>query len=645
MRGENMKQSADLRRLLESIDRKSYPAYKSAQGIYAFESYTLSIDHVQGDPFASPSKVSITVPHARAGYPGAYFDTPWKKTALEDYLVRQFGREIAQFNFKAKGSGKSGLIAISSPGPEILSRTACEITKAGITARFEVGFPAFGRTINSGELIKILFEFLPRCVKSVFFHASRNPKEVKAVAELAEDQQFIREELKRRSLVAFVADGAVLPRESGVSSRPMKGGVAFSSPESLRVEMELPHRGRITGMGIKEGITLIVGGGYHGKSTLLKALELGVYNHVAGDGREYVITDDTALKLRAEDGRSINNVDISLFINDLPNKKDTRRFSTPDASGSTSQAAGVVEGWEAGSRVFLIDEDTSATNFMLRDELMQHIISRDKEPITPFIERARDLFVKAGISTVLVAGSSGAYFYIADTIIQMDCYVPLDITEKTKKACAEYGEDPTKAAPGFSLPAPGRKLAVAAGKSMASSAGRQSAESRGGYVAADGDEDEGFGGNGRGGYGSGGRGGHGDGGRGGYGRGGRDSDSDGGRDSYGRGGDRSGRGRDERIKTKTYGKDSLQVGKEQVDLRFVEQLIHGEQTAALAQMVRYCLEKQLFPRYSVTEIVRLLTSEINRGGLPAISDSSYAAMGLCMPREQEIFACLNRYRG
>ncbi|WP_368274713.1 ABC-ATPase domain-containing protein [Enterocloster lavalensis] len=702
-----MKQSADLRRLLESIDRKSYPAYKSAQGIYAFESYTLSIDHVQGDPFASPSKVSITVPHARAGYPGAYFDTPWKKTALEDYLVRQFGREIAQFNFKAKGSGKSGLIAISSPGPEILSRTACEITKTGITARFEVGFPAFGRTINSGELIKILFEFLPRCVKSVFFHASRNPKEVKAVAELAEDQQFIREELKRRGLVAFVADGAVLPRESGVSSRPMKGGVAFSSPESLRVEMELPHRGRITGMGIKEGITLIVGGGYHGKSTLLKALELGVYNHVAGDGREYVITDDTALKLRAEDGRSINNVDISLFINDLPNKKDTRRFSTPDASGSTSQAAGVIEGWEAGSRVFLIDEDTSATNFMLRDELMQHIISRDKEPITPFIERARDLFVKAGISTVLVAGSSGAYFYIADTIIQMDCYVPLDITEKTKKACAEYGEDPTKAAPGFSLPAPGRKLAVsAAGKNMASSAGRQSAESRGGYEAADGDEDEGFGGNGRGGdrdgdggngrgsygdggrggYGNGGRGGYGDSGRGGYGNGGRGGDSNrggdgdsgrggygnggrggygdsgrggygnGGRGGYGdsgrggygnsgRGGDRGGRGRDERIKTKTYGKDSLQVGKEQVDLRFVEQLVHGEQTAALAQMVRYCLEKQLFPRYSVTEIVKLLTSEINRGGLPAISDSSYAAMGLCMPREQEIFACLNRYRG
>ena len=630
MRGKlEMKQAADLRRLLESIDRKSYPAYKSAQGQYGFEGYTLSIDHVQGDPFASPSKVSITVPHAKAGYPQASYDTPWKKTALEDYLVRQFGREIAQFNFKAKGSGKSGLIAISNPGPEILSRTACEITGSGITARFEVGFPAFGRTINSGELIKILFEFLPRCVRGVFFYASRNPREVKAVAQLAEDQQFIREELKRRHLVAFVADGAVLPRESGVSSRPMKGGVAFSSPDSLRVELELPNKGKITGMGLKEGITLIVGGGYHGKSTLLKALELGVYNHVSGDGREYVITDDTALKLRAEDGRSINNVDISLFINDLPNKKDTHRFSTPDASGSTSQAAGVIEGWEAGSRVFLIDEDTSATNFMLRDELMQHIISRDKEPITPFIERARDLFEKAGISTVMVAGSSGAYFYIADTIIQMDCYEPFDITEKTKEACTRYGEDPTRTAPGFALPKEDRRLAAAGnakGASMA--AGRSDGRMRSGYGSAGGD-------NGSAGAGHGGRNGSDDFGRGGHG-GRRDADG------YGRGGRG---GRDERIKTKTYGKDSLQVGKEQVDLRFVEQLVHGEQTAALAQMVRYCLEKQLFSRMTVKQIVHTLNEEIRRGGLAAISDSSYAAMGLCMPREQEIFACLNRYRG
>lgn len=139
--------------------------------------------------------------------------------------------------------------------------------------------------------------------------------------QLAEDQEFIRHELSCRNLCAFVADGAILPRESGISSRPMKDSIPFNSPESLRISMELPHQGTITGMGIPKGITLIVGGGYHGKSTLLNALELGVYNHIPGDGREYVITDNTAVKLRSEEGRFIKDVDISLFINDLPNKK------------------------------------------------------------------------------------------------------------------------------------------------------------------------------------------------------------------------------------------------------------------------------------------------------------------------------------
>ena len=617
-----MKSSEDLRRLLESIDRRSYPAYKSAQGSYDFSDYTLSIDHVQGDPFASPSKLSILVPHARAGYPAAFFDKVYKKRALEDYLVRQFHQEIARFNFKAKGSGKSGLIAISHPGPEILTRTACQITQKGIIARFEVGFPANGRTINSGELIKILFDFLPRCARQVFFFKNRPAGEVQAVADLAEDQYFIRQELKRLGLVSFVADGSILPRESGVSSRPMKGGVAFTSPASLQVTLNLPHKGTLTGMGIRQGITLIVGGGYHGKSTLLKALETGVYDHIAGDGREYVITDATAMKLRAEDGRSVRNVDISMFINDLPNKKDTKRFSTEDASGSTSQAAAVVEGIESGSRVFLIDEDTSATNFMVRDDLMQKIISRSQEPITPFIERARDLYEKAGISTIMVAGSSGAYFYIADTIIQMDCYVPRDITASTKAFCESYGAEPIGRAPNFTLPAAGRKLSSGrTGRTAAQSAGGRGFEARGQSLEARGQSFDGrsFGG-----------------------RGGAGRDAEGGRSAdAGRGGRR-----DDRIKTKTFGKDSLQVGKETVDLRFVEQLIDSEQTNALSQMLRFCVEKQYFERYSLTEAVSMVVKEMTAGGgLPAISDSSYAAMGLAMPRVQEIYCCFNRYRG
>lgn len=435
-----MQSSTDLRSLLNRIDHRGYPAYKDTKGMYQFPGYVLSIDHVQGDPFASPSKVSVRVSGKVAGFPRELYKDRHQRAALQDELTRQFGRRAEQFAFKAKGSGKSGLISVSRCHQEVLERTACQMDPGtgDLILRMEIGFPANGRTINARELEKILFDFVPECVKSSLFYKNMDAKRLRSIIDLAEDQQYIREKLPEMGLCAFVADGSILPRESGISPRPMKGGVKFKSPKELEVTLDLPHRGKITGMGIRKGITLIVGGGYHGKSTLLKALELGVYNHIAGDGREYVITDDTAMKIRAEDGRSIQKTDISMFINDLPNGKDTIGFRTEDASGSTSQAANVVESIEAGTSLLLIDEDTSATNFMIRDELMQRVIHRDMEPITPFIERIRELYDDYGISTVIVAGSSGAYFHIADSIIQMDRYVPKDITEYAKKAAEDF---------------------------------------------------------------------------------------------------------------------------------------------------------------------------------------------------------------
>ena len=435
-----MQSSTDLRSLLNRVDHRGYPAYKDTRGTYQFPGYVLSIDHVQGDPFASPSKVSVHVKGKTAAFPQELYREAHQRIALQDELTRQFGRRAEQFAFKAKGSGKSGLISVSRCGQEVLERTACRIdpSSGDIILRMEIGFPANGRTINARELEKILFDFVPECVKHALLYKNVDAKRLRSIIDLAEDQHYIREMLPKRGLCAFVADGSILPRESGISPRPMKGGVKFRSPKELEVTMELPHRGKITGMGIRKGITLIVGGGYHGKSTLLKALELGVYDHIAGDGREYVITDHTAMKIRAEDGRSIRKTDISMFINDLPNGRDTVGFCTEDASGSTSQAANVVESIEAGASLLLIDEDTSATNFMIRDELMQRVIHRDMEPITPFIERIRELYEDYGISTVIVAGSSGAYFHIADTIIQMDRYVPKDITEYAKKEAESY---------------------------------------------------------------------------------------------------------------------------------------------------------------------------------------------------------------
>lgn len=570
----------DLQSQLKTIDHKSYPLYKSLRGSYQFPKYILSIDHVQGDPFAAPSDVRVTVDAKAAGFPAFAMKDKLTRTALADELLRNFAAKVNQFNFKAKGSGKSGLISVTHCGQEVLRRTACEISEKEITARFAVGFPANGRTINAKELEKILFEYLPQCVEQSFYYKNLNAQKVKEVVELAEDQQAIREKLPELGLAAFVADDSVLPRESGISSKPMKQSVKFVSPETLRVTLELPHHGKVTGMGIPKGITLIVGGGYHGKSTLLNALELGVYNHIAGDGREYVIADETAQKLRSEDGRFIKNVDISMFINDLPNGSDTKDFSTADASGSTSQAAGIVEAIEAGSRLLLLDEDTSATNFMVRDAFMQKVVSPDKEPITPFLSRARDLYEKAGISTILVAGSSGAFFHIADTVIQMDQYEPVDITEKAKELCGQFPIAQETAKP-FVLPDSHRVMEKYKNGAV------KRRDYRSGEVK---------------------------------------------------------KGEPERLKVKTLGVDGFMLGKQNVDLRYIEQLIDSEQTAALGLLLKYTVEHLVDGKRTISETAQWLEQKLEQEGMVFAAEHGVISGGYAIPRIQEIYSCLNRYR-
>lgn len=438
-----------LRQSLRSIDHKGYPAYKSLKGVYQFDAFLLHIEKVQGDPFAAPSRVRVQVKSNVAKLPKESYEQKHRRIAVQDFLLRRFGAEINKYSFKAKGSGKSGLISVSKPGQEILERTACRIdTKTGeISLRMSVGFPANGRSINARELEKVLFDYIPACVQKTLLWDALDQKGLVNAWKLADDQKAIREQMNAQGLIAFVANGAILPRESGVSSQPMKKAVPFQSPESMEITMNLPHKGDVKGMGIKKGVTLIVGGGYHGKSTLLQTLEKCVYPHIAGDGREYVAMESTAMKIRSEDGRSIKDKDISMFIRNLPGGKETNRFATPDASGSTSQAANVAEAMEAECRTLLIDEDTSATNFMIRDELMEKVVAVGEEPIVPFIKLVRGLFLQKEISTILVAGSCGAFFHVADNIIQMDHYRPKDVTAFAKEQSQAYplGFDPEQA--------------------------------------------------------------------------------------------------------------------------------------------------------------------------------------------------------
>ena len=559
-----MQSSADLKNLLDRIDHRGYPAYKDTKGEYQFPGYVLSIDHVQGDPFAAPSKLSIHVKGKTAAFPKELYQERRPRIALQDGLTRLFGRQAEQVSFKARGSGQSGLISVSRCGQEILERTACAIDpqSGDLILRLEVGFPANGRTINSKELEKILFEFLPGCVKNSLFYPNLDAGRLRAAADLAEDQQYIREQLPKLGLCAFVANGSILPRESGVSSRPMKNSVPFQSPKELEVVLTLPHKGKLAGMGIRKGVSLIVGGGYHGKSTLLKALELGVYDHIAGDGREYVITDETAVKIRAEDGRSVLHTDISLFINHLPNGQDTTDFSTENASGSTSQAANLIEALETGSRLLLLDEDTSATNFMIRDKVMARLVSDDREPITTLLRHIRSLYEKHGISFVIVVGSSGDYLSVADHVLQMDHYETKDVTQAARAICREEQIDGQYPAGELAFPVFSRALQPA----------------------------------------------------------------------------RAGR-----LKMKAMGTDTVLIDREAVDVRYLEQLSDDGQTVGLAYLMNWILTNQK-AKMPVAGLLDEIYDQIEKKGFGTFVPPNYSCGHPVLPRKQELFACLNRYR-
>lgn len=425
-----MRDQATLRSSLRRIDGAGYKAYLDIRGSYELGDFTLCIDHVQGDPFAHPSRFRVRVPREKNRFPENLFDTPVRKMAFEDFLARQFRRAIGTVVKGRRGTGKSGVVEIDSGRQEVLERNSMCINREWVEARFWVGLPAAGRRILGREAEEIILNEIPIVVGRSLSWDAVNHDSAKEHIDAVEDQEAIRGLLREKELVAFISDGSILPRRSGVDDRPMPTGdaVSFLGPSSLSVTLSAPNRGEITGMGIPEGVTLIVGGGFHGKSTVLKALEKGVYPHIPGDGRELVVSDPATVKIRSEDGRGISGVNISPFIQNLPFQRDTMVFSTENASGSTSQAANIIEAVEVGARVLLIDEDTSATNFMIRDQRMQELVVKEKEPITPFVDRVRQLYREFGISTILVMGGSGDYFEVADTVIMMDAYEPRDAT-------------------------------------------------------------------------------------------------------------------------------------------------------------------------------------------------------------------------
>jgi predicted ABC-class ATPase len=422
-----------LARALAQLDGRPYPSYKQIQGAWGDDALTLAVDHVQGDPFATPSRLRIRLAASVHQLPLDLCATPTRRMALADFLLRRFAAVVA--GHERTGSGKSGAVWVDAGGAEILPRSGCELVGDDLELRLRVGLPAQGRRILGRQAARLLAEELPAAARRIAWpHVDRAA--AYRFVELAEDHAHVQDMLEERGLVAFVRDGSILPRASGVSSRPLANALPFESPPSLRITLDTLHHGDVTGLGLPGGVTLITGGGFHGKTTLLEAICRGIDPHVPGDGREWVVTSPDAVKLRSEDGRSVVGVDLRPFITELPGDRDTARFTTPDASGSTSLAAAIMESLELGATALLLDEDSCATNLLIRDARMQALVAR--ETITPLIDRVRQLHAEAGVSTVLVVGGSGDYLEVADTVILMEGFRPLEVTARAKEVAAAH---------------------------------------------------------------------------------------------------------------------------------------------------------------------------------------------------------------
>lgn len=419
----------NLRSILQRIDGHGYKAYKEIQGkTFHFDDFELLVDHVQGDPYAAPSRFRARLPLARASLPDSALASPARHRATRDFLARAF-RSAAHAD---------GDLSIDAGAQTVLDRSACLINDDTVELRFAVDLPGAGRRILGHRAAALICDRLPTMVAAATLASELDLEALERQAAAVEDQVALRAALPGAGLVAFVANGSSLPRRSGVDDRPLEEAVIFESPSTLEVALETPNAGEVRGMGIPRGITLVVGGGFHGKSTLLRAVEKGIWDHIPGDGRERVVAVEEAVKIRAEDGRAVHAVDISAFISRLPGEIETGAFSTDLASGSTSQAASLVEALQAGAEVLLLDEDTSATNFMIRDERMQALVAKQCEPITPFVDRIRELRDRLDVSTLLVMGGSGDYFDHADTVIQLDGYRPRDVTAEARAISASH---------------------------------------------------------------------------------------------------------------------------------------------------------------------------------------------------------------
>jgi len=419
----------ELHQRLLKIHGKPYGVYKSLQGqFFNFGDFTLKFTHIQGDPHAQPSRIILSAKMNSLGFPEELHSDKEKEIALADFLLRQF----------TENADNIGIVKAHS---QIMQRNSLCIEKGIVRILASVNLPGDGRRIEGDKASELLIGTLSDWVTRAMYWNNSDKEKCKVHVQCLINRNFLLSQLAEKKIAAFVPNGAILPRESGVSEEPMQNAVPFASPPELLVHLSLPSGEQIAGMGIPCGITVIAGGGFHGKSTLLHALEEAVYPHIPVDGREFIVIDESATPIKTEEGRVVTGTNISPLVRELPLKGSTEKFTTKNASGATSQAANLIEALELGASTILIDEDASAVNFLIRDLRMRELINSKREPLIPLTDRIKE-FADKGINFIIVAGACGDYLSLADTVIAFVEYKAECLTEKAKEVAknASAGE-------------------------------------------------------------------------------------------------------------------------------------------------------------------------------------------------------------
>lgn len=436
----------NLKTQIESIADQPYRHIRKLTGSYKFPGFDFKFLRTQGSPGANPASIAaITVPVKATGFPNQFMAKSYYRIAMADFIIRRFKLGIDQIAKQNRGREGSGSFYTIELSQKMLQRDCVLFVDNDIELRFIFSLPAKGSGGGQFDADQAWLMFEKELTAMVDFslyyknYDQESTQLLDRYLDVQHKRERIKNYLKKNGLTVFINNGAILPRQSGIDDRPATGKniIPFQSPMSCQVEIPISDTEVVQGMAIKEGITCITGGGYHGKSTLLQAILAGIYAHIPDDGREYIVTREDAVFIRAEEGRSIRNVDISAFIGMLPNGINTEQFSTDNASGSTSQAAMIVESLEAGSNLLLFDEDSCATNLLLRDELIAKVLDSSQEPIKPLYNSVRSLWCQYRVSMIFVVGGLGSFLQKADTCLLMDNYQCRDITAKVRAVLGE----------------------------------------------------------------------------------------------------------------------------------------------------------------------------------------------------------------